>query len=230
MTLLGHSMGGYFATCYALKYPERVERLILVSPDQAAEIHATTQAITATDPAHLPAEDESRGAKPYQLPPSAQPRGRRIPGWARYLWNLNITPMLIMRMSGPFGPSLINEYTSRRFAHLGEGEQHDLYHISSLPGSGEYALAAILAPGAYARTPLINRLKDIKMPTTFMYGQQDWMDYKAAERAREFMGVPTKVLRIPEAGHHLYLDNPKDFDAAVVTEMFEAAAQAEASK
>ena len=30
--LMGHSLGGYLGTAYALKYPERVEKLILVSP------------------------------------------------------------------------------------------------------------------------------------------------------------------------------------------------------
>ena len=32
IVLLGHSMGGYLSCRYALKYPENVERLILVSP------------------------------------------------------------------------------------------------------------------------------------------------------------------------------------------------------
>lgn len=32
MTLAGHSLGGYFATCYSKKYPERVEKLYLISP------------------------------------------------------------------------------------------------------------------------------------------------------------------------------------------------------
>lgn len=32
MTLIGHSLGGYLNCCYALKYPSRVEKLILVSP------------------------------------------------------------------------------------------------------------------------------------------------------------------------------------------------------
>lgn len=32
MVLVGHSLGGYLSTVYALKYPERVEKLILVSP------------------------------------------------------------------------------------------------------------------------------------------------------------------------------------------------------
>ena len=32
MCLLGHNIGGYFATRYALRYPNRVSHLILVSP------------------------------------------------------------------------------------------------------------------------------------------------------------------------------------------------------
>ncbi|CAE7646744.1 abhd-5.1 [Symbiodinium pilosum] len=32
VVLLGHSFGGYFAACYAMKHPENVEALILASP------------------------------------------------------------------------------------------------------------------------------------------------------------------------------------------------------
>ena len=31
-TLMGHSLGGYLAVCYALKYPGRLDKLILASP------------------------------------------------------------------------------------------------------------------------------------------------------------------------------------------------------
>jgi cardiolipin-specific phospholipase len=87
-------------------------------------------------------------------------------------WERNITPQSIMRFTGPFGPSLVAAYTSRRFAYLEEDELRDLnsyiYHISSKSGSGEYAMSTILAPGAYARWPLMERLKEIKMPTVFL--------------------------------------------------------------
>lgn len=46
------------------------------------------------------------------------------------------------------------------------------YHITSSAGSGEFALSAILAPGAYARRPLFHRLADLKMPTVFIYGEE----------------------------------------------------------
>ena len=32
MTVVGHSYGGYIASCYAYKYMERIERLCLISP------------------------------------------------------------------------------------------------------------------------------------------------------------------------------------------------------
>lgn len=93
------------------------------------------------------------------------------------------------------------------------------YQISSSTGSGEYALAAILAPGAYARKPLFHKLAELKMPTVFIYGEKDWMDFRAAEKAKKFMKVPVKVIRVPEGGHHMYLENPKVFNEAVRAEM-----------
>ncbi|CAG8457384.1 4027_t:CDS:10 [Ambispora leptoticha] len=168
MTLLGHSLGGYLAAVYALKYPERVERLILVSP------------------VGIPVNPHE-GNKNSEMKAA---NGRRIPGWIVRLWNANITPQLVLRWTGPFGPSLVSRYTSRRFAYLEEQDRIDLhdyiYHISLAPGSGEFALSKILAPD----------------------GDIDWMDYRAAEEAATTMSVPTKVIRIPRAGHHLYLDNP----------------------
>lgn len=34
--------------------------------------------------------------------PPAPPR-RRLPAWAKYLWNMNVTPMSIVRLTGPYG-------------------------------------------------------------------------------------------------------------------------------
>ncbi|KAG0256151.1 hypothetical protein DFQ27_005876 [Actinomortierella ambigua] len=226
MTLLGHSLGGYLSAVYALKYPDRVEKLILVSPAGIPESPEAGKAPLPPPPTQTQSEPSSRPSSPTGSEGSNGPQQPRQgpPGWLRRLaifsWERNITPQSIMRFVGPLGPSLVASYTSRRFAHLEEDEQKDLnsyiYHISSKSGSGEYALSTILAPGAYARWPLMDRLKDLAMPTVFMYGVQDWMDWRAGEKARRGMTVPTAMIRVPEAGHHLYLDNPPAFDKAVI--------------
>jgi hypothetical protein len=67
------------------------------------------------------------------------------------LWNWNVTPMLVLRLFGPFGSYLLKKYTGRRFAHLDPKEMlklHDyIYHISAQTGSGEFALNRLLLPG-----------------------------------------------------------------------------------
>ncbi|KAG0332193.1 hypothetical protein BG000_010261 [Podila horticola] len=220
MILIGHSLGGYLSAVYALKHPERVEKLILASPVGIPENPEAQRAPLPNPPESSESSGSGSGspspksASTPPAPPSSLLRKLAIGAWER-----NITPMAVMRFTGPFGPSLVAAYTSRRFAYLEADELKDLnsyiYHISSKSGSGEYALSTILAPGAFARWPLMDRLKDLKMPTVFMYGESDWMDWKAGEKARRTMTVPTALMRIPSAGHHLYMDNPLAFDKAI---------------
>jgi len=96
--------------------------------------------------------------------PNAPPR-RPIPKWLSYLWDANISPFSIVRWSGPLGPRFVSGWTSRRFSHLAENESEVLhtyaYSLFRQRGSGEYALAYILAPGAFARSPLIRRIHGV---------------------------------------------------------------------
>lgn len=36
------------------------------------------------------------------------------------------------------------------------------------------------------------------MPTTFIYGFEDWMDYVHADAARKNMSVPCDIIRVPQ--------------------------------
>ncbi|KAF2272005.1 alpha/beta-hydrolase [Westerdykella ornata] len=179
-TLLGHSLGGYLACAYALKYPGRLNKLILASPvgipedpyavnedlpnpEDLSRGNEITQDMAAdeADNNHLPRQRQ----KVSPPDPNQTPR-RKLPAWLTYLWEANmISPFSFVRWSGPLGPRLVSGWTSRRFAHLPEDEAkalHDYsYSLFRQRGSSEYALAYILAPGAYARNPLIRRIQGV---------------------------------------------------------------------
>jgi len=244
-TLLGHSMGGYMAVAYALKYPGHLNKLILASPVGIPEDPYATQAAmpepedsTMGNEFLQDQEDDivnqngnlktngdnnnflnarSKADTSKKTADAAPPR-RPIPKWVAYLWDANISPFSVVRWAGPLGPRFVSGWTSRRFSHLPENESDALhnyaYSLFRQRGSGEYALAYILAPGAFARSPLIRRIhgvgrqplhtpqaassspsssqvasKEHGIPIVIMYGEHDWMDiaggYAAEQKLKE---------------------------------------------
>ena len=157
------------------------------------------------------AQQASKGSD--TTPPPRKP----LPKWLTYLWDANISPFSLVRWSGPLGPRFVSGWTSRRFSHLGPEEAQALhtyaYSLFKQRGSGEYALAYILAPGAFARSPLIRRIQGVGrqylqpdgsitssvesagrkrengVPIVLMYGENDWMDiaggYAAEQKLNE---------------------------------------------
>ncbi|KAI9695707.1 MAG: hypothetical protein M1820_008470 [Bogoriella megaspora] len=230
-TLMGHSLGGYMAVAYALKYPGHLKKLVLASP---VGIPEDPYAVNA----EMPEPDESTMGNEFTQDQGEttagtgqgdnnnflnarknaekngasgdgkQPPRKPLPKWLTYLWDANISPFSLVRWGGPLGPRLVSGWTSRRFNHLPAEEAqalHDYsYSIFRQRGSGEYALAYILAPGAFARSPLIRRIQGVgrqyiglhsnptpdglqengisgrkretPFPIVFMYGEHDWMD------------------------------------------------------
>ncbi|KAF1997824.1 alpha/beta-hydrolase [Amniculicola lignicola CBS 123094] len=187
-TLLGHSLGGYLAVAYALKYPGRLNKLILASPvgipedpDAVNEDMPEPQDSTMVNEFTQDASETTSGAnsttadnnnflnqrkKNEAAAEEGKPPRRRLPGWLTYLWEANvISPFSFVRWSGPLGPRLVSGWTSRRFSHLPEEEAaalHDYsYALFRQRGSSEYALTYLLAPGAFARNPLIRRIQGV---------------------------------------------------------------------
>ena len=252
-TLLGHSLGGYMAVAYALKYPGHLNKLILASPvgipeDPYAvnaampdpsdstvtnEVFQDQEATTEHSNPNIPdsaktkgdnnnflnarskAQKQDQNSSGDDRPPSA-PR-KPLPKWLTYLWDANISPFSLVRWAGPLGPRFVSGWTSRRFSHLPPDEAQALhnyaYSLFKQRGSGEYALAYILAPGAFARSPLIRRIHGVGrqmiatngsatssvaiaqqrrengIPVVLMYGENDWMDiaggYAAEQKINE---------------------------------------------
>ena len=109
-----------------------------------------------------------------------------------------------------------------------------LYNITSAPASGEYALNSILTPTMYketrgdkvvttgsvhAKEPLEHLFQSrtgLSIPSVFvMYGDNDWLNYRNIQSSMASWGESSTLhkeyVTIPNAGHHLYLDNPEYF-------------------
>ncbi|KAJ4400898.1 hypothetical protein N0V85_005646 [Neurospora sp. IMI 360204] len=312
-TLMGHSLGGYLAVSYALKYPGRLNKLILASPagipedpwavnaampepeesaygneftqDQESIVNRETPEGGANT-AFIQADPKDKKAVASSIKSNSSPTAgktnningtntkkdtapprRPIPGWVSWLWDANVSPFSIVRMTGPLGPRFVSGWTSRRFNHLPPDEKEALhtysYSLFRQKGSGEYVLPYLLAPGAFARSPVINRIQEVGrqiiaqsssvgeiqkplreagFPIVFLYGENDWMDvaggYAAEEKIRKRVeqaltdpkrteeerkreNGSAKVVVIRRAGHHLYIDNPEEFNEVVRKEMEE---------
>ena len=108
-------------------------------------------------------------------------------------------------------------------------------------------LAHILAPGAHARLPMVDRMHELKIPVTFVYGDHDWMDPAGGAKSVENMkaaGNPDgRLYVVTGAGHHgeclaftslmwhilthfsrltVYLDNAAQVDKLILQELARA--------
>mmetsp|Transcript_25625 Transcript_25625/g.74135 ORF Transcript_25625/g.74135 Transcript_25625/m.74135 type:complete len:362 (-) Transcript_25625:1519-2604(-) len=208
MTLVGHSLGGYLSAKYVLQYPsERIKKLVLASP------------------VGFP------NKPPDALPPSQLPTGLRV---VDALWSSNITPQQLVRMMGSTrGKRNVKRALRGRIPHLNQSESDMLsdylYQVTVADPSGEYAINSLLEPvaspdtmGVFAREPLHQRMQeefDSSISLNIIFGSDDWMRRNNEESARDVvMSIQSSNAAavaathiIPNAGHHLYLDNSDSF-------------------
>ena len=96
----------------------------------------------------LPTGIAPQPPKEEQIPPSKLSWTTRL---VNNLWEMNLTPQNVIRLLGPKGPDVVKSILHRRFQARWNEEELGLvsdyfYHITAAPGSGEYALNALLQP------------------------------------------------------------------------------------
>ncbi|TFY53301.1 hypothetical protein EVG20_g10178 [Dentipellis fragilis] len=233
MTLVGHSLGGYLSVVYALRYPQRVSKLVLLSPAGVPRDPNNTM------PAREVSEEQMSGGEGAE-PASAsrvesireeqqevKRKESRSQKLFTYLWEEGWSPFQVVRSTVFWGPMLVGKYSSRRFSALGEEQSREMHeyfmNISLAKGSGEYCISHLLAPGAHARMPLVDRVAELKIPVTFVYGEHDWMDpdggVAAIDNMRAAGNKQGRMYVIPHAGHHVYLDNAKAINKLLMKEL-----------
>lgn len=205
VVLVGHSLGGYLAARYALRYPEHLSRLVLASP------------------VGFPAKPANA------LSGSQLPTSMRV---IDAMWSSNITPQQLVRLFGSTrGRNNVQRGLQGRMPQLKPSDAEllaeYLYQITVADPSGEFAMNSLLEPGVspevmgvFAREPLQESLVHLDSSISsvkVIYGDHDWMRpnessaRKTLDVLKERPGVETSVDVVPNAGHHLYLENPYDF-------------------
>ena len=211
MILCAHSLGAYCSILYAIKYPQNIDHLVLISP------------------VGLPEKPEEYDRGLVDNP--------KIPFYIKLmirfftkLWEYGFTPSDIIRGLGPKGKDFLQWAVDKRLFRL-NGDDHDtkrlkellseyLYHILAMNGggSGEYALNKILLPGAWAVNPLCKRMGPLKelqkkygFDIDFIYGSNDWMKSENALQLKQDDIFDCNVHIVNKCGHQMLLENYKDF-------------------
>ena len=211
MVLGGHSMGGYISIAYAEKYPQNVDRLILLSP------------------VGIPDDDDGMKQRSKSMPL----RFRCMIGIASALWTSGVTPSSFVRaMPEARGRNMVTSYIERRLPAITCPDEREhlteyLYTNAILPRSGEDCLNKILEPFAFPKRPAIHRIPNLNVKSiSFIYGQHDWMDSGGGIEAKRICDEMRKegdhkaphvsVYGVKNAGHLLMLENWEEFNSAVI--------------
>ncbi|XP_049467583.1 (Lyso)-N-acylphosphatidylethanolamine lipase isoform X2 [Panthera uncia] len=163
MILLGHSLGGFLATSYSIKYPERVKHLILVDPWGFP--------LRPTDPSEI----------------------RAPPTWFKAVASVlgRSNPLAVLRVAGPWGPGLVQRFRpdfKRKFADFFEDDtiSEYIYHCNAQNPSGETAFKAMMESFGWARRPMLERIHLIRkdVPITMIYGANTWIDTSTGKKVK----------------------------------------------
>ncbi|XP_046882787.1 (Lyso)-N-acylphosphatidylethanolamine lipase isoform X2 [Hypomesus transpacificus] len=205
MILLGHSLGGYLATSYALQYPSRVSHLILVDPWGLPE--------------RAQPEEQSQAGQGTEVKRPAPPRWVKAVASVFSLFN----PLAVIRAAGPWGPGLVNRFRpdfKRKFEDMFNDDTMTeyIYHCNAQTPSGEVGFRAMSGSLGWAKKPMLQRVHLLppSMCVSMLYGSNSWMDSSSGDKMVQIRGQShTRVVLVNDASHHVYADQPEEFNKLV---------------
>lgn len=239
-------MGASTRTPHPVSLPRETALDYFLFPLQAAYAHLTAhhEAFRNSTTRHLvahslgaylavewlldssPAFDTVVLASPVGLPPRPPPSPSSLAGRTiRALWARGFTPQDALRVL-PRGVArrFCGRYVERCYAKMDDAEERLFVEyvlaISRGQKGGEGAAATLLDPGAWAKRELVGRFDGVRGRIGFVYGAEDWMDWRWGQKAAREVSDGAGVWRVPKAGHNVFVDNPGAF-AEVCLEVWE---------
>ncbi|CAB3396800.1 unnamed protein product [Caenorhabditis bovis] len=187
MNLVAHSFGGYLATSYAIKYPSRVNKLVLADPWGFNEVNPTFE------------QNLSTTAKVIS---------------SVYL---KFNPLALLRAVGSYGPSMMRRFRPDLREKYSDHVYDYVYLCNSQSPTGEAAFKSLAEKLAWAKEPMSKRFHglDENLPVVFIHGQRSWIDWTSISDLISGRSN-TDMMIIEEAGHHVYADNTSRFTEIVI--------------
>ena len=199
--LIGHAWGGFCALHYALRYPEKVAALILLSPIPSfpRAVRAALQGLMV----QVGGEESDLASQVRQL--SAQ--GIHTYGDLAALSRL-------LEQARAYGSDLTIAQDTVRKAYA--------YYVKiallpeGLSLSNEEILPVLIARDGLLRYDLLAEITPGEYPTLILHGERDRViSSDLLHTLRQQLGAEIK--EIPEAGHYIYLDSPDTTLAEIVS-------------
>lgn len=211
--LAGFSLGGYISSMYALKFPEHVMKLILLSPAGMSRPHSEEE--TAKILNKLPWY--KRHATKFALTFWKKKMSfHRVAKKFSYLKSIALTAFLKTT-------KLAGEESKIMYQYIDS--------ICQLPESTlqcfHYLLTASRGAG---HLPLEDKIHELKMPCEIYYGENDWMNSEGAYRVISKDAIKGGIHIIPKAGHIMNYENPKYVSQLMISHLSTMPEQAEASE
>lgn len=161
----------------------------------------------------------------------------------RKLWEWNLSPFQLLQVFGPVFSKILSYWSFQRFKNLKDNYGKNNYDLilklhnysysifNQFQGSGELSITKLVNFEILPKLPLCDRkieefLIDHKINTLWLYGEKDWMNFKGGELiydklrshidANHSCGFRSEFEVVKNAGHHIYLDNPEEFNSIIV--------------
>ena len=203
--LVGHSFGGYVAGKFAVNYPHRVKKLILIDPFGL----------------DVPPQEQVDGFW------DGVSRKERLKIWAakRVFYNIGTPNML--RALGPYGADILKNrkgaVMAQKWSHVLSEPQalaDYIYHANVHGESGWFLLSKLvhgigagIGEGFHILLPLredLTRRLSPEISLDFILGARSWIPHLPAQtivgERDGHLGTTTRIVVVPNAGHHVYVD------------------------
>ena len=186
--LIAHSAGGFVTLAYAAKFPERVGRIVFVTPSGKpfGDVEGDIKAIRA-----------SRSGEPWYAEAAAVEAELEL-----------MPPRMRMR----FDPGL------RVFGYAKWDERSQAHADSTDGQMSMRAMAAFIPDSdAAAELNLTERLKAVEAPVLVVVGSLDGITGVKAGHLVADMFADATVVELPGGAHYPWIDCPEDFREAVLS-------------